>query len=186
MTYYIGIDPSVTCTGMIVLGDGEVNDYRIKPHKVLIPGWKSTVSRYLDIAKRIMETLDLFDGADKRILLEDYAPRYMSTAIPQIELGAHIRAGLQVHCYKYPETSVEFISPKELKKFATGKGNASKIEVATAIARRFGVDYKGDDNLYDAYGLARMLMAADGRYDNLNLGMIEVVKKAINRKREGK
>jgi crossover junction endodeoxyribonuclease RuvC len=47
------------------------------------------------------------------------------------------------------------ISPSELKKFITGKGNANKTEMVATMARQYGVSYKTNDE-YDALGLNMM------------------------------
>ena len=44
------------------------------------------------------------------------------------------------------------VTPSQLKKFATGVGNANKTQVITAIAKRYDVDFKTDDE-YDAFAL---------------------------------
>lgn len=47
------------------------------------------------------------------------------------------------------------VSPAELKKWATGKGNANKTQVVVALTRRYGVEYSTDDE-YDAFALAKI------------------------------
>lgn len=45
------------------------------------------------------------------------------------------------------------VPPATLKKFATGKGNASKAEMAVALYKRTGMEMGGDDNQVDAWWL---------------------------------
>ena len=46
-------------------------------------------------------------------------------------------------------------SPSSIKKFATTKGNANKNVMLKETYKKWGVDFD-NDNLCDAYGLARM------------------------------
>ena len=46
------------------------------------------------------------------------------------------------------------IAPSSLKKFVTGKGNVNKNIMIKEIFKKWNVDFN-DDNLADAYGLAR-------------------------------
>jgi crossover junction endodeoxyribonuclease RuvC len=61
-----------------------------------------------------------------------------------------------------PEFPVSIISPSELKKFVTGRGNAPKSVMMMECALKFG--YKpSDDNVCDAYCLARFLQKHEKR-----------------------
>jgi len=51
-----------------------------------------------------------------------------------------------------------------LKKFASGKGNTKKDELAVHIYKKWGFESKSD-NIRDAYVLARMAMALDDKLD---------------------
>lgn len=53
------------------------------------------------------------------------------------------------------------VPPATLKKYATGKGNAGKPEMAVALFKRFGLEL-GDDNQVDAFWLRAMGMDALG------------------------
>lgn len=53
------------------------------------------------------------------------------------------------------------VPPSTLKKFATGKGNADKREVAVAVARRW--DVEGNEHEVDAYVLYRIAQALEYR-----------------------
>ena len=49
------------------------------------------------------------------------------------------------------------IAPGTLKKFVTGKGNSKKDLMLLKTYKKWGVEFE-DDNLCDAYGLARMAL----------------------------
>ncbi|MFE9412376.1 hypothetical protein ACFYN0_26810 [Streptomyces sp. NPDC006704] len=62
------------------------------------------------------------------------------------------------------------VPPPTLKKFVTGKGAATKQEMIDTVARRYGAIFY-DDNLADAYALARVactLQTGRGSSDELN------------------
>nr|WP_245581092.1 hypothetical protein [Paenibacillus ginsengihumi] len=50
------------------------------------------------------------------------------------------------------------VSPSQVKKFATGKGNAKKDEMVLPIYRKWGFEH-GSDNVRDAYVLAQIARA---------------------------
>jgi Holliday junction resolvasome RuvABC endonuclease subunit len=173
---YIGIDPSVTHTGLIILNrDGTILTQQAivtKPVKC----WRDQVARQQKIVSQIKTTIDQTMKLHGMavIFVEDYAPsRYAKSSIPTIELGGLLRAMLA----KLPD-EVQFVSPATIKKFVTGKGNADKLAVAVALSKRFNVDFGSDDNIWDAYGLALFALAWDGHCDRLIQAQIEVVAKA--------
>lgn len=47
------------------------------------------------------------------------------------------------------------VAPNQLKKYATGKGQAKKQEILLAVYKQWGVEFK-DDNMADSYVLARI------------------------------
>jgi crossover junction endodeoxyribonuclease RuvC len=85
------------------------------------------------------------------ILVEGYAFGARGNAMFSIgELGGVIRLAL----YELSKPYIE-IAPTQLKKFATGKGNANKDEVIAAAIRKF--NFQGtDNNEADAYVLNRI------------------------------
>lgn len=48
------------------------------------------------------------------------------------------------------------VSTSALKKFVTGKGVGKKNEILLAVYRKWGVDFGGQDDMADAFGLARV------------------------------
>ena len=76
------------------------------------------------------------------------------------ELGGVIRLGLYEAGISYVD-----VPPTCLKKFATGKGNASKSEVASALSARTGIVFsgKGADDIVDAFALEQLGLAKLGR-----------------------
>jgi Holliday junction resolvasome RuvABC endonuclease subunit len=52
------------------------------------------------------------------------------------------------------------VAPQQLKKFVAGNGNAKKSMIPKEVLKRWGVDFN-DENLAEAYGLARVAHAYD-------------------------
>jgi len=103
------------------------------------------------------------------IVIEGYAFARPNQAHQIGELGGVIRTALHEAGHKYIE-----VQPTALKKFATGKGGANKIGVAVAIAKRYGVQFK-NDNEYDAFGLAQIGLAFSGITNSQTMFQQEVI-----------
>jgi crossover junction endodeoxyribonuclease RuvC len=93
------------------------------------------------------------------IYLENYAFRANDgRAQFAVELGGLLRWKL----IDFSESAEVYeVAPATLKKFATGRGNASKEQVCAALARRYDVDFKSNDE-YDAFGLFRLGLVCEG------------------------
>jgi len=96
------------------------------------------------------------------VVLEGYSYGSKGRAIFDVgELGGVIRLTLYEHA-----TPVAIVAPATLKKFTTGKGNASKDQMLAAAIRRWA--FEGDDNnAADAWMLRLMGLGATHRHDNL-------------------
>jgi hypothetical protein len=88
--------------------------------------------------------------------------------VPMIEYGWYLR-----HALMDTITLIE-VPPACLKKFATGKGNADKLAVCMAVAKRYGVSFDSHD-LFDAYVLARMAACYAGYDDPANETQRDVI-----------
>jgi crossover junction endodeoxyribonuclease RuvC len=101
------------------------------------------------------------------VVLEGYAYGRPNQAAHLGELGGVIRLALHEAGVPYVD-----VPPSNLKKYATGKGNAGKEEVLAAAIRRLG--YEGhDNNQADALWLQAM------GYDALGRPVVEMP--AVNR-----
>lgn len=148
-----GIDPSLACTAIAVWTPQSI---RVKT--IATKNHGSTVSdrikRLEFIAATTMKFLRHY-GAN-RIYIEGYAfasNKAGHSAI--VELGGILRWHL------VDLGPVAEVPPTTLKKFATGKGNGPKDMVAAHLTKRYGVLFD-ENNSYDAYGLARLGMVAEG------------------------
>ena len=140
----IGIDPSLTETGVVVLDDtGSI---------VEAIGLKSKKLRGMERLVWIREQVKsrLTQNKPTIVVIEGYSFGSRGRAIFNLgELGGVLRVLLHDLGIKYVE-----VPPTVLKKFL-GKGNFSKEEVMAAISKRYGIDFQ-NDNVADAYALGRM------------------------------
>lgn len=148
---FCGIDASFSGTGVVVID----NEFNIINQRLI--STKKKDDPY-DIEKRmifVVEDLSSFLTKyfkDLRlILLEGIS--YGSTGDGAAQLAAlnyFIRIFLFQNDLNYGE-----IPPTTLKKFVTGTGQCKKNLMLKEVYKKWGVDFS-DDNLCDAYGLARL------------------------------
>lgn len=91
------------------------------------------------------------------VALEDYAHGAAMRAHQIGEVGGHVRA----QACDTPGVFLRLHDPLSVKLFATGRGDATKEEVAEAVRERWGHDFGSLDkqvaeDLYDALALAHM------------------------------
>ena len=140
----LGLDLSLTCTG--VAGRGWTDT--IKPHTKM-----RGADRLLFIRQQIVTT---WTPGTALVAIE--GPSYGSQAG---QSGHHERAGLwwMVRCaLRTHGIPVAVIPPASVKKYATGKGNASKADMVREVTRRFPWFAGGED---EADALVLAAMAAD-------------------------
>lgn len=98
--------------------------------------------RLNDITGQILELVDDSD----LVLMEGFLNRSMSAGITGMVHGA-VRAGLIEAGLSYAT-----LPPASLKKFGTGRGKATKIDMAVAAMKRSGLEFQ-DDNACDSWWL---------------------------------
>lgn len=148
----LGIDPSLTSTGCALVDPDDrlvVETWTVASRPPTHPITLSKRLRRLDsIADSILAVDDV-----GLVLIE--APAYDSRTGHQ-----HERSGLWwrlVERFEVRGVHVAEITTGTVKKYATGKGNATKGAVIDAAARRFPhVETGGDDNQADGLWLAAM------------------------------
>ena len=133
---YIGIDPSLTNTAIVVLEC--MNDVVtvIDTDLIHIPSgklWRDQVHRVHGIYERIVNKFEL--AKDVCIVLEgySYSSRFQSHQLG--ELGYVLRYWMSFY------TAAYVVPPKTIIKFVTGKGNATKKDVAEHIKCTYGFSF---------------------------------------------
>lgn len=148
-----GIDPSLSCTAIAVWDGSEVlmDTIATRPYGKSV---EARMKRLEYIAARMMRFLTDHDVVASYI--EGYAFASNQRGHSEIvELGGILRWHLT------SLGTVKEVAPATLKKFATSKGNAPKDMVAANLTARYGVLFD-ENNSYDAYGLVRLGMVAEG------------------------
>lgn len=181
---YVGLDPSLTSTGLALAYRADyVPDrippsvYRIRTKPADYPDtWQGRYLRLEDIADRVAARVP----AGALVFME--APSYGSTST-----SAHDRAGLWWLVYEAltiaQQCRVVPVSPAQRMMYATGSGRASKDEVLAAVVKRYthlGFDVTGND-VADAVVFAAMAARADGRPIDDGLGLIKLHLRAMDK-----
>lgn len=145
---YVGIDPS-TKTGFVALDE---NGNVLAEKEITGQGDKDP-RRMVTLKESIIKEL----RKDDVICIEGFSYGSRGRGISfQFGLGHAIRNAMF-------SNKIDFtvVAPGQLKKFATGKGNASKDNMILPIYKRWGYEHDSD-NVRDAYVLSRIGMALDG------------------------
>lgn len=158
---FIGIDPSLTGTGVVCLNEeGIVEDeqlikttpkQKIEDRLELI---NNTIIKLLNNKYQIRYTNGYIYKNKVNIYMEGLSFGAKGNAITQLA-GLHYL--LRINLLKRIDLKLEIIPPTTLKKFITGKGNSRKELMLLEVYKRWGVEYK-NNNLCDAYSLARMAL----------------------------
>lgn len=150
----LGIDPSISGTGLVLLKHGStqpVYELEIKPKKTLLG-----LQRQKEIAERVMSVIHSYKPTVVVIEGYSFSVQHVSSIIPLIELGGILRMLMMID-------ELVWYDPKatQLKKFVSGSGNAKKDEMMMHVLKRWGYVSKSN-NMSDAYGLAAMGLAIQG------------------------
>lgn len=154
----LGIDASVTATGLVLLRERPnapapetLHAAEIKPSSKLVG-----LQRQQEIVLNLMEFIH--EHKPDRIVVEGYSlGKNMNSTVPLVELGGLLRVMLMID-------EIPWFDPRasELKKFVTGAGNAPKDLMLMHVFKRWGFEAK-TNNIADAYGLACMGLAQANR-----------------------
>lgn len=176
---FVGLDPS-TRTGFVAL-DKEGNVLRAKE---LTGSGSEDPKRMVTLIDEVMRHLQ----PDDVICIEGFG--FASQQAIQLGgIGWGIRMALFRRGWKYIE-----IAPNQLKKFASGKGNTKKDELAVHIFKRWGFEHPSD-NVRDAFVLAQIARAVHWRktavYDEYmlpayQLEVLDAILNPVDKKRKRK
>lgn len=154
MSYVVGIDPSLSGTGVVVFrGDGD-HDAKRFPSSSRGDKVRERNIRYLSVVSRVIDFIeDCTEDAGEpvAIAIENYAFAAEGRARYSAEFGGILRSDLCA----WESTRIYEVAPGTLKKFATGKGDAEKNDVMHAVMDRWECGFSSDDE-FDAYVLARI------------------------------
>lgn len=149
----IGLDLSLTATGVCVIRGGDVRVFTVKskPDGDLVSDFARRCSGIVDgIAREIADV-----GDDALIVVESLSLHSKSSSLDRIFASWYL---ILADLYRRFGQDAVRVSPNQRALYATGKGNASKDMVLLAVAQRYpGVELK-DNNQADAFVLAAMGM----------------------------
>ena len=144
MTVVVGLDLSLTSTGFWRSGVRQFH----ADHGTLHSDPADSMSVRLDsICRGLVEWIP-FEEADL-VVIEDLPTNAKSAGKTGMVHGA-----VRLLLYRSGVATVT-VPPASLKKFATGKGNCGKPEMAVAAFKRLGFEHSSDD-VIDARWLAEM------------------------------
>jgi len=155
----IGIDPSLTSTGICVMTEnGQVLQ------SLALSSKHYGVKRLSDFREMLGNLFYPYrkNGHELFIAIEGYSFASNTQGIALGELGGMMR----LYMYELGIKCVE-VPPTVVKKFATGKGNSDKIAMGVALQKQFGMEYPTSDQT-DAHFLALIAMAYLGLMPNLS------------------
>lgn len=165
MSSIIGLDLSLTQSGVAVLRDG-----RLAYSRAINPK-RGGVQRLLEIEGAVNQVLALEEEHDLRlVVLEGYAFARGHQSHQMGELGGVVRRMLYVRGTPWVE-----VAPSAVKKFCTGKGNAQKDLILQQVLKRWGMEFRTSDEA-DAFVLAKIGQALLGDRAGLTAFQTEVVR----------
>lgn len=166
----LGIDPSLTGTGVVALEDGEI----INKQLIKTKPTKGTLAE-LERLVKIVGSIEY--GEAELAVIEGMAfmARNTTSLVQLAGLNYMIR-------HKLYKKNIPFIivPPTSLKKFITGKGNAPKEFMLMEVYKRFNEEFR-DNNICDAYCLARVGDMIINPNDQLLSYQQEVINKLIEK-----
>ena len=145
---YIGLDISLTSTGIVAIKDGKI----VKQHLVK-PKMKGRKKAHalMQIKQEIVKTVqEISSSSSCRIMIEDFAYGILHMKIGgkpicnnAFEMGG-LNYSVQIALMEMGY-DIRLTEPTTLKKFVTGKGNAKKDIVIKEILKRWKVDFDSND-----------------------------------------
>lgn len=164
MNCFMGIDPSLTGTGIFVLYEDGRNvsceistDPKKHPH---------SLERVDYISQKVVKLINKHKPVS--ILMEDYFNgRQAGTVIKLAELGTMLRT-------RVLENGNQFLTakPSQIKKFVTGKGNCGKELILKCVYKKWAVDVSSN-NIADACGMAYMCRAIYNSFNNVSQELLK-------------
>ena len=146
----IGLDLSLTATG-IAKGDGTTTTVTTRAQDPI--GYRlDTIA--IEIECVIADTANAYPGWIVAVV-EDMPANAQSAGITGRVHGAVLLSLWRLQCQLDLRTVL--VPPASLKKYATGKGNATKPDMRMALYQRAGIDER-DDNRVDAWWLRAMAL----------------------------
>lgn len=168
-TICAGVDPSLSNTVVAIIKKGVPVFKSFEATKYKSDYLCHRHERYAQLAGEILAYL----SSEKvtHVSVEGYASNAKNNAVRMVESGCILRAAL---LKVYGVSNVLEVAPMNLKKFVTGKGNASKLLMVQRVAKKYDIELKSDDEA-DATGLADLCECVFGGKEATNAKQREAV-----------
>lgn len=142
---FVGLDLS-TRTGLVILDESG----NVLTEKEITSKIKEDPQRMIDLTEQVLSHLE----KDDVIAIEgfSYGSRGKGIAF-QFGYGYSVQIALYTNDFNYL-----IVTPSQVKKYATGKGNASKDNMILPIYKKWGYEHESD-NVRDAFVLAQIARA---------------------------
>ena len=142
---FVGLDLS-TKTGLVIIDESG----NVLTETEITSEIKNDPERMIDLTEQVLSHLE----KDDVIAIEgfSYGSRGKGIAF-QFGYGYSVQIALYTNDFNYL-----IVTPSQVKKFATGKGNASKDNMILPIYKKWGYEH-ASDNVRDAFVLAQIARA---------------------------
>jgi crossover junction endodeoxyribonuclease RuvC len=145
---FVGVDPSYNGFAIIVVDKtGSIVEQKLIKTK----SDKEIEERLIDLENEFKFIPNIFSLHS--VCIE--GPSYSSNGAFQLQMGA-LHFYLRVFLFKN-HVKYKIVAPGTLKKSVTGDGRSKKDLMLLKVYKKWGVEFD-NDNLADAYGLARMAL----------------------------
>jgi crossover junction endodeoxyribonuclease RuvC len=169
---FVGIDGSLTGTGIASL-DSVSNQFTIKTIKTGAHDFPNDLDRLQHIADNILASIP---PETKLVAVEDVFISKFQVGSGMKLIGLAFILRMSLYKSKIP---FFLVSPTQLKKFISSKGNSSKDMISKDVYKFYGVDCK-DDNQADATVLSKISQSLfaylNGKDLNVLRPQMEVIK----------
>ena len=180
----VGVDFSLTSPGMFAIRVNENYRYSLLgQHNIKTKSNEPWYTRTERVQKAIIGFIKQYNPS--MVMVENYSygstnGRELAGEVHGITLFKLFESGFP------PENVYRIVSPSQLKKFITGKGNAKKPDVVKAVNEFFGTSFKNSENdMADALVLAYIGYCMN-HYSlvepTLNEKQVEVMQKILENK----
>jgi len=146
---FIGMDPSYNGFGIIIL-DSEAKI--IKEELLISKSSDEVEDRILSLEQKFKFICDI----ENLQVVYIEGPSFSSQGSFVLQMGA-LHYFLRIF-FRKNNINYKVITPGNLKKFVTGKGQCKKELILLKTYKKWGIEFS-DNNLADAYGLAQMAIA---------------------------
>lgn len=155
--FVMGIDPSLSGTAVCLMnGDHQQLMHRFSSKPAM--GVHERMERFTGLVDSVLSTIE--KAKPKLVVIEGYSfASKGAMQLDRIEYGGILRYELDARGYNIVE-----VPPTQLKKFCCGKGNGDKTGVIAALTKRYGAEFRTNDE-YDAMGLALIGLCLTGLSD---------------------